>query len=174
MNEESSPRRDLGVRFPSTTPPAPRNTRGGVPAYGKGSTTPPPRSKPGSIHTNGLEGATPPASHTHKQNGRTPPTNSSPRQPRRQEPAPSSTSHAQHQTLLICNTLWGQKLTFHPYKVGDPSIQFCSLWPPDKQTLVDTYNDAELHKRPYDLCKLLLTTNSHKMLDALLEEKVCG
>ena len=49
---------------------------------------------------------------------------------------------------------------------------FSCLWPDDKQTLIDTYRDAELNKQPYDLCKLLLAANCLKTLEALLDEKV--
>lgn len=83
----------------------------------------------------------------------------------------SSTSHAQHHTRIICNSLWGQRLTFHPYVSGEEPIVFSSLWP-EKRTLVEIYSDAELNKQPYDLCKLLLSTNSHKALDMLLDEQV--
>ena len=84
---------------------------------------------------------------------------------------PFTSTHAQHITRTICSTLWGQKLTFHPHVRGDPPIPFSSLWP-EKRTLVDTYVEAELNKHPYDLCKLLLVTNSHKSLDALMDEQV--
>lgn len=86
---------------------------------------------------------------------------------RRQE----STSHVQHLTLLICNSLWGQKLTFLSFVNGESLVPFSLLWP-DKHTLVDTFREAEFNKRPFELCKLLLATNSTKSLDALLEEQV--
>lgn len=116
----------------------------------------------------------------HNRNGRVPPTTSSPHLVRRPASANSSphlvrrqtsTSHDQHLSRVICNSLWRQKLTFHPYVSGDAPVAFCSLWP-DKSTLVDTYREAEFHKRPYELCKLLLSTNSYKALDGLLDEKV--
>ena len=71
----------------------------------------------------------------------------------------------------MCNSLWGQKLTFHPYVSREEPIVFSSLWP-ERKSLVEIYVDAGLQKQPYDLCKLLLTTNSFKALDALLDEKV--
>lgn len=123
--------------------------------------------------TNVRGSSTPPI---HRRNGRS--LNSSPsgspRVARRQDSgsALTSISHAQHQTRIICNSLWGQKLTFHPYMSGEPPIVFSSLWP-EKRTLVEIYRDAELSKRPYDICKLLLSTNSHKALDILLDEQVC-
>lgn len=96
----------------------------------------------------------------------------SPRVARRQESGPShSTSQVHHLTRITCNSLWGQKLTFHPYVSGESLVPFSSLWP-ERRTLVDTFREAELDKRPYELCKLLLTTNSFKSLDALLDEQV--
>ena len=83
----------------------------------------------------------------------------------------TSVSHAQHNTRIICNSLWGQKLTFHPFVCGEEPIVFSSLWP-EKRTLVEICRDAELNKHPYDLCKLLLSTNSFKALDILLDEQV--
>lgn len=108
-----------------------------------------------------------------RMNGGTPPSSSPSPRLRRHENTITSTSHAQHQTRLICNSLWGQRLTFHPYVSGDSPIPFSTLWP-DKKMLVETYTDqdAELNRRPYDLCKLLLSTNSWKSLDALLDEQV--
>ena len=82
-----------------------------------------------------------------------------------------STPQAQHLARIICNSLWGQKLTFHPYTSGETPIPFSSLWP-DKRTLVDTFSEAELNKRPFELCKLLLATNSFWCLEALLDERV--
>lgn len=167
--------------FPNTTPPKPKNGIGGA----FPSTTPPMPMKEaspfsGNDSSNTSESATPPT--TRRQNGKrngvsphnngwTPPTNSSPHVARRLEPAMSATSHTQHLTLLICNSLWGQKLTFHPFTMGDKPVMFSNLWP-DQETLVDTYKDAELNKRPYDLCKLLLAGQCVKALEALLDQKV--
>lgn len=71
----------------------------------------------------------------------------------------------------ICNALWGHQLSFHPFSRGDPPVKFSSLWP-NKNSLIDAYRDANLEQAPYELCKLLLATNSASILDALLEEHV--
>lgn len=72
----------------------------------------------------------------------------SPRVARRQESGPShSTSQVHHLTRIICNSLWGQKLTFHPYVSGESLVPFSSLWP-DRRMMVDTFREAELSKRP--------------------------
>lgn len=100
-------------------------------------------------------------------------TQGSPRLPRRSDGATvPQTSHILHITKTIYNTLWGQGLTFHPYTRGDSPVHFSSLWPDRRTTLIDTYQGAELEKHPYELCKLLLATNSYTTLDVLLEEKV--
>lgn len=98
---------------------------------------------------------------------------SSPRVAKRQDNTLPSSSHTQHVTRTICDSLWGQKLTFHPYKLGDSPVSFPALWP-DRRTLVDTYKEPEVSKYPYELCKLLLATGSFKTLDALLDEQVGG
>lgn len=95
----------------------------------------------------------------------------SPRVTKRQESASAHTSQVHHLTRIICNSLWGQKLTFHPYVRGDSLIPFCSLWP-DGKMLVDTFREAEFNKQPFELCKLLLATSSIKSLEALLEKQV--
>lgn len=82
-----------------------------------------------------------------------------------------STSQTHHITQTICNTLWGHQLSFHPFEQGDQLINFCSLWP-SKQTLIDTYKEANISQAPYELVKLLVATNNPKSLDALLEEQV--
>ena len=74
-------------------------------------------------------------------------------------------------TQTICNALWGNQLSFHPFTRGDTPVIFSSLWP-GKQTLVEAYADANIEDAPYELCKLLVATNSAKSLDALLEERV--
>lgn len=128
--------------------------------------------------TSSKDSGTPPApqqKRLHHQNGRVVPPRSSPspRVMRRQESGAGpahSTPQAQHLARIICNSLWGQKLTFHPYTSGESPIPFLSLWP-DKRTLVDTFTEAELNKRPFELCKLLLATNSFWCLEALLDER---
>ena len=100
-----------------------------------------------------------------------PRTQGSPHLPRRCEGA-SQSSHILHITKTIYNTLWGQGLTFHPYTHGDSVVLFPSLWPDRRATLIDTYQGAELDKHSYELCKLLLATNSYTTLDLLMEEKV--
>lgn len=76
-----------------------------------------------------------------------------------------------HITQTICNALWGHQLSFHPFTRGDAPVRFSLLWP-DKQSLIEAYRDANLEQAPYELCKLLLATNSAASLDALLEEHV--
>lgn len=83
----------------------------------------------------------------------------------------ASPSQTLHWAQTISNTTWGHQLSFHPFTRGDAPVQFSSLWP-DKSILVATYKEANLGQCVYDLCKLLLVTNSDKSLDALLEDHV--
>ena len=80
-------------------------------------------------------------------------------------------SQTLHWAQTISNTTWGHQLSFHPFTRGDAPVQFSSLWP-DKSILVATYKEANLGRCVYDLCKLLLVTNSDRSLDALLEDHV--
>ncbi len=75
-------------------------------------------------------------------------------------------------TKTICDALWGNQLSFHPFNRGDAPVEFTSLWPTKAATLVETYAHANIEQAPYELCKLLVTTNSAQSLDALLEERV--
>ena len=86
-------------------------------------------------------------------------------------PQMASPSQALHWAQTISNTTWGHQLSFHPFSRGDAPVHFSSLWP-DKEILVATYKEANLGQCVYDLCKLLLVTNSDKSLDALLEDHV--
>lgn len=97
------------------------------------------------------------------------PLSGSPRLVRR---ADSNNTHVQHIAKTIYNTFWGQGLTFHPFTHGDTPVSFPALWPDRRTTLMEAFKGAELDKNPYELCKLLLATNSHTTLDVLLEEKV--
>ena len=83
----------------------------------------------------------------------------------------SSPSQTLHWAQTVSNTTWGHQLSFHPFTRGDSPVHFSSLWP-DKSILVATYKEANLGQCVYDLCKLLLVTNSDKSLDALLEDHV--
>ncbi len=75
-------------------------------------------------------------------------------------------------TKTICDALWGNQLSFHPFNRGDAPVEFTSLWPKKPATLVETYTHANIEQAPYELCKLLVATNSAQSLDALLEERV--
>ena len=83
----------------------------------------------------------------------------------------ASRSQTLHWTQTISNTTWGHQLSFHPFSRGDAPVRFSSLWP-DKEILVATYKEANLVQCVYDLCKLLVVTNSDRSLDALLENHV--
>ncbi len=76
---------------------------------------------------------------------------------------------SQHQTRTICNALWRHNLSFHPYSQGDSPVMFSVLLP-DKRSLVETYQQASLDAACYEVCVLLLATNSAQSLEALLED----
>ena len=78
---------------------------------------------------------------------------------------------SQHNTQTLCNTLWGHNLSFHPFLHGDDPIPFSSLLPNNK-TFLETYRDAHLEKALFELCQLLVATNSVKSLECLLEQSV--
>ena len=86
----------------------------------------------------------------------------------------STESQILHNVKTIYNTFWGQSLTFHPFVHGDTPISFSKLWPDRRASLLDAFKEAELDKHPYEMCKLLLATNSSATLDALVEGKVRG
>ena len=83
----------------------------------------------------------------------------------------ASPSQTLHWAQTISNTTWGYQLSFHIFTRGDAPVWFSSLWP-DKGSLVATYKDANLGEGVFELCKLLLVTNSDKSLDALLDDHV--
>jgi len=86
----------------------------------------------------------------------------------------STESQLLHNVKTIYNTFWGQSLTFHPFVCGDTPPSFSKLWPDRRPALLDAFKEAELDRHPYEVCKLLLATNSHATLDALVEGKVRG
>lgn len=78
---------------------------------------------------------------------------------------------ATQQTKQQCNTiysnLWGSYLLNKDYTPGH-LIEFSSLWP-DATTFADTYAES-LGNCCYELCKLLLVSNSVKYLEVLLDK----
>ena len=70
-------------------------------------------------------------------------------------------------TETSCKSLWGSKLSSHPFTFGDNPVHFSSLWP-DKRHFVEVYKEANLEC--YSLCALLVVTNATKCLAALLED----
>ncbi len=81
----------------------------------------------------------------------------------------NGSGQSQHITQTICNTLWRHNLSFLPYSQGDEPVSFSNLLP-GKKTLVDVYRQASLDRACYELCKLLMATNSLQSLEALLED----
>ena len=83
-----------------------------------------------------------------------------------------SANQIQRVSSTICNTLWGNQLSFHAYKAGDPPVEFRQLWPKEK-VLIETCQLADLGPAGvYELCKLLLVAEHAAGLDSLLRNRV--
>lgn len=78
-----------------------------------------------------------------------------------------ASQQTRQQCITIYSNLWGPYLLNKDYIPGCP-IEFCSLWP-DATTFADTYSES-LTNCCYELCKLLLASNSVKYLEVLLDK----
>eukprot|EP00731_Ephydatia_muelleri_P012731 Em0007g41a len=78
-----------------------------------------------------------------------------------------ATQQTKQQCITIYSNLWGPYLLNKDYTPGH-LIEFSSLWP-DATTFADTYAES-LGNCCYELCKLLLASNSVKYLEVLLDK----
>ena len=73
--------------------------------------------------------------------------------------------------LTICNVLWGNRLAAIPHNISTGPVLFSSLWS-SGETFTELYRLGRMENSLYDIVMLLLSSNTIRPLEAMLNEGI--